>query len=912
VVITESGVASNGARFTVASGTQPTITASASPAPNVNGWNNSNVTVTFTCTAGTASITNCPSPQTITTEGANQVISGTATDANGLTATASVTLNIDKTIPVLAVTSPADGTSFSTAAVTISGTVSDALSGLSTVTCNGTAATAASGSFSCNISLNVGVNLVVVRATDVAGNVAGSNFHLSLAGTLPTPQVLQITPTKVSMLVGDTQTFTAVDELGRPRPDATWTISDITLATISTDSAPVLTAVGIGEPTLTANVQGTSAQIQVNILGGTSLTPGTYRWAAAPVAGFALYEMLQAAPASASTPDLYSIETGAGNSVLIRAFTGDGQQMWQQTLGNFSFSALPDAFGGLLVDTSAGRIDLDGASGMPVWQSPASGSTIRQDGTIVTTTNTNLSMFDGNTGQKVLDITPPRQSTFARIFTYGLPTDSGVGGPDNTGTPTVGPDGSIYLLYTTSDYTDVQSRTIVFGEPFFTDVITTIYSLNLLTVSPDGSIHTQQVGPSTTNVLPVPGYAIPDGNGGVLASWSNLPSWPFHVADVSTNGTSTYDLPLSGIFLSGGGTVVGTNAMAFATDSTNTVAFTASSGQTFWNIPGSIAEVTLGNGMSLFDAQGDIVQVDSQGVAGMPVPCATCLAAFNLNLYTTFTGPAGLVVGPSQILEVSESPLPQGNRQNQNVTPTPSFAHFITRNPGDPPSSFTTAQAVNDIKTFLSGTNTKNSFYTGGEGRTAASINNFLSVLKGGNSGLGFIGDSALASGGAGFPFSIGLCFFPSEPTDPPSIPPNCLVRTPDDLNSNPLLHYGNILQANPTWRTADKLPVNLRIVFIGSCEDADVFNQWWQIDNSTTGHVLVVPSSPTAPTNLVSAIAEWEDIVKYMAGTMNAGEAITKANQVLANQNSPGAWKPIGDPHVCISTACKKATHTN
>jgi hypothetical protein len=62
-------------------------------------------------------------------------------------------------------------------------------------------ATLNSGSFSCNISLNVGVNLVVVRATDLAGNVAGSNLHLSLVGTFSAPQSLQVTPANVNMLI---------------------------------------------------------------------------------------------------------------------------------------------------------------------------------------------------------------------------------------------------------------------------------------------------------------------------------------------------------------------------------------------------------------------------------------------------------------------------------------------------------------------------------------------------------------------------------------------------------------------------------------------------------------------------------------------------------------------------------------
>lgn len=694
LIVTTPSAASNAANFTLITGTPPTISAAVSPAPNASGWNNTNVTVTFTCTAGSAAIASCPQPQTISTEAANQVISGTATDVNGLTATASVTLNIDKTIPVLAVTSPADGTAFTTGGVTVSGTVSDALSGVSSVTCNGVSATFSSGAFSCNISLNVGVNLVVVRATDVAGNVAGSNFHLSLSGALPTPQSLQVTPSNVNMLINDTQQFTAVDDQGRPRPDATWSISDTTLATIDTNSSPTLIAVALGQVTLTASVQGLAAQAQINILNGSSLPIGTYRWAAPPVPGFTLYNMLEAAPASANTPDLYSVETGANNTALIRAFTADGQQMWQKSFSNFSYSVLPDAFGGLLVDVPpGGRIDLDGVTGSTIWQSQAAGVTIRQDGANVAAGPSSLTIFDGTTGQQVLNV-PLQQPTETFVYTYGLPTTSSSAPflPQSIGTPVASSDGSVYLLYSNYSTTDTQSRTTVNGENFFTDSVTTTYSLNLLTLSPAGTTQTQQIT-TATNTSIQPGLAIPDGTGGVLAVWTSLYAnpQPFHVADVGPNGTTTYDLPLSGTFAELGSIALGTNGVAFATDFTNTAAFTVSSGQVLWSRPGSIIEATYGGGVSVFDSQNNVVQIDSQGNAGTP-SCLGCLAPFGPSLWTTYLGAPGLLSGLAEFLPSSTWPAPNGDPQAQNQPPFCQLSnshcviapHGDTTTPSDP------------------------------------------------------------------------------------------------------------------------------------------------------------------------------------------------------------------------------------
>lgn len=81
--------------------TAPLIYAMVSPEPNANGWHNTDTTVRFVCSDALSGIASCPAPITVTTEGAGQVISGTAVDMAGNTATTSVTLNIDKTAPIL-------------------------------------------------------------------------------------------------------------------------------------------------------------------------------------------------------------------------------------------------------------------------------------------------------------------------------------------------------------------------------------------------------------------------------------------------------------------------------------------------------------------------------------------------------------------------------------------------------------------------------------------------------------------------------------------------------------------------------------------------------------------------------------------------------------------------------------------
>src|SRR5215831_6639537 len=109
----------------------PTIQASVSPTPNAAGWNNNNVTVTFTCSDATSGVAICPQPQTLTNDGAGQVGLGIATDKAGNTASTSVTVNLDKTPPIVTIASPPNGStiSLSTVSIGLTGNESDNLSG---------------------------------------------------------------------------------------------------------------------------------------------------------------------------------------------------------------------------------------------------------------------------------------------------------------------------------------------------------------------------------------------------------------------------------------------------------------------------------------------------------------------------------------------------------------------------------------------------------------------------------------------------------------------------------------------------------------------------------------------------------------------------------------------------------------
>jgi predicted extracellular nuclease len=142
----------------------PTISASRSPAANANGWNNGDVTVTFTCDDPLSSLVSCPSPVTVTTEGANQSVSRSVQTKGGATITAGVTgISIDRTMPDVAFTGN-NGTYGVDEAIHIGCSAADALSGLASSTCP----TVDSPAW----TFTLGTHTLNASATDRAGNTA--------------------------------------------------------------------------------------------------------------------------------------------------------------------------------------------------------------------------------------------------------------------------------------------------------------------------------------------------------------------------------------------------------------------------------------------------------------------------------------------------------------------------------------------------------------------------------------------------------------------------------------------------------------------------------------------------------------------------------------------------------------------
>lgn len=119
--------------------TAPTMNGSRAPAANTQGWNNTDVTVSFACADNLSGLAagSPPADTVLTSEGAGQSTTGTCADlaGNSVSATAS-DINIDKTAPAITFTgrTPANAHGWSNTDVTINWGCADSLSGVSAMT----------------------------------------------------------------------------------------------------------------------------------------------------------------------------------------------------------------------------------------------------------------------------------------------------------------------------------------------------------------------------------------------------------------------------------------------------------------------------------------------------------------------------------------------------------------------------------------------------------------------------------------------------------------------------------------------------------------------------------------------------------------------------------------------------------
>lgn len=446
------------------------------------------------------------------------------------------------------------------------------------------------------------------------------------------PQSLRITPGAATLLIGQTRQFTVVDERGRPNTGVTWTSSDETLATITPDATTTMTAVAAGQVTLTAEVQGVTTSTEITISPDAAHAPGAIVWSVPTVDGFVPGGLVQATPHTSGVAT-FSVQHSTDNTEsMVQAFTGDGRMMWQRIPRTLLGPPIASGIGGILItekcdaDNPVVLSNLDGVTGAIKWglsispqhvgtgcPSEAPKLAIRQDAAVAIAAPANtLPSFIvlSDAGALVADPTIPRSSATDMFNqTIMLPATMGV--------PIVDPDDHIYVQYAV--------RQVPFSGPMTSQ-------LYLLKIAFDGTETTVQLD-SATGANLFPGSIVPDGNGGVLATYTRVNSsfpaepQPYRAAHV-VGGTivNTYVMPHAPTTITNGPNglpiapklVLGGDGRVFAAYINNVAAFTLSSGASIWNYNAGqridVLAYTRSGGVALIDASSNHIELDDTGV----------------------------------------------------------------------------------------------------------------------------------------------------------------------------------------------------------------------------------------------------------------------------------------------------------
>jgi hypothetical protein len=269
---TATDKAGNSASYTVSGinidKTAPTITGAPTTPANAHGWYNTDVTVHFVATDTLSGVLTVTPDQTIATEGADQAVTGTATDLAGNEASYTVSgINIDKTPPSItgSPTTPANAYGWYNTDVIVHFDASDSLAGLFAVTpdqtlssegagqsVTGTAIDLAGNEASCTVS---GINIDktppnITGAPTTSPNAHGwyntdVTVHFTASDSLSGLDTVTSDQTLTGEGAGQSVTGLAIDKAGN---SATYTVNGINI-----DKTDPTTSLTVGEPKFGAN-----------------------------------------------------------------------------------------------------------------------------------------------------------------------------------------------------------------------------------------------------------------------------------------------------------------------------------------------------------------------------------------------------------------------------------------------------------------------------------------------------------------------------------------------------------------------------------------------------------------------------------------------------------------------------------
>ena len=301
-----------------------------------------------------------------------------------------------------------------------------------------------------SVAANAVSGIVKIQQNGTWSNAVTFTVPTSLGGGGGS-NVVALVPNLINMVVGGTQPIEAVDSNGQSITGLTWTSSNTSIVTLSTDDPPIVTAVGVGTATITAG----AASADVTVSSGSVLPAGTVIWSN-PGDGSGVTSIVPAVPSSTGVADVFA-QNASGS---VQAITASGQTAW--TAQNVSGQIIPDFQGGAVVYTGGAIYRLDGMTGQPSsWNyTSASGNNLNTPvvhtaGTIFTIDGDMLVGINPSNGQTfsiaMEDSTSTQTGSCTNFCTSPLPP-SGAGSTTATTPPLVGSliiagDGYAYVPY---------------------------------------------------------------------------------------------------------------------------------------------------------------------------------------------------------------------------------------------------------------------------------------------------------------------------------------------------------------------------------------------------------------------------------------------------------------------------------
>jgi alpha-tubulin suppressor-like RCC1 family protein len=457
------------------------VISNATPASGIAGTSVTISGSSFGTAQGTGQVWLGSAPGVVTSWGDTQVVAtiaagsqtGTVQVVQNGVASNSVPLTIAGAAPRITWLSPTQGTAGTV--VTLSGTGFGTAQGGGTVRLGNSLAEVTSWSDT-QVSVTVPTNAVSGLVKLQQGGLWSNAVVFRVPAAPGSASVLS--PSALSLVVGETRTLQALDDNGQPITGAAWVSSDNDVVSLSTADPPVLTAVAPGTVTISVG----SASAEVTVYAGPTLPLGAVVWTNGASTQGGLYP---AVPNYDAVADVFAV--GENNEVV--AITADGTTAW--TTQGLGFGWLfPDFQGGAVLYANEALTRLDPLTGAPLqlfsYTSPHAQQfgraepRIHPDGTVFTTdyacTNADCTGgTDSETRAWVVGVDNRTAATKFRVPLQNATTVQTVAQGDDllcqgtTGTSTLHPspqsfsaiiagDGRYYVGYTTGDWTITVQR----------------------------------------------------------------------------------------------------------------------------------------------------------------------------------------------------------------------------------------------------------------------------------------------------------------------------------------------------------------------------------------------------------------------------------------------------------------------